>query len=376
MPPAALVPAQVIRDDPSQVTELTAKGNLVAIVTDGTAVLGLGNIGPQAALPVMEGKAVLFQSLAGVEAFPICVAAADPDEIVAIIEAISPSFGGINLEDISAPRCFEIEEKLRQRLDLPVMHDDQHGTAIVVTAALLNAARLRGNTIEDLHITINGAGSAGTAVARLLLAQGVRDLVLCDRSGAIFEGRTEHMDASKEAIAGITNRERRCGPLAEVITGSDVFIGLSAPGTLTPEMIESMADKPIIFALANPNPEISPADAYAAGALVVATGRSDYPNQVNNSLAFPGAFRGALDVRARGFNDEMKLAAAHAIASLVTDEQLAPNNVIPNALDLRVPPRVAAAVARAAMDTGMARIVIEPEIIEARCKHRVTELVR
>ncbi len=371
LPPAALIPAQVIRDDPSQVTELTSKGNLVAIVTDGSAVLGLGNIGAQAALPVMEGKAVLFQSLAGVEAFPICLAAHDVDEIVSIVEAISPSFGGINLEDISAPRCFEIEAKLRQRLDLPVFHDDQHGTAIVVLAALINAAKLRGNELSELRITINGAGAAGIAVTKLLLALGVGDIVLCDRSGAVTMARADRMDSSKVEIAAVTNCEKRSGSLADVIVGSDVFIGLSAPGTLTQDMVRSMAPNPIVFALANPTPEITPTEAYGAGALVVATGRSDFPNQVNNSLAFPGVFRGALDVRARGFNDEMKLAAAYAIAGLVEEDQLSAHNVIPGALDLRVPPLVAAAVARAAMETGMARITVDPRDIEKRCNDLV-----
>ncbi len=371
VPPAALVPAQAIRERPEAVNELTSKGNLVAIVTDGTAVLGLGNIGPQAALPVMEGKAVLFQSLAGVEAFPICLAATDPDEIVSIVEAISPSFGGINLEDIAAPRCFEIEEKLSQRLDLPVFHDDQHGTAIIVTAALINAAKLRGSKLADLRIVINGSGAAGIAVGKLLLAIGVGDLIMCDRAGAIVEGRVEHMDDSKREISRITNREQRSGKLADVVPGCDVIIGLSAAGAFTPEMIRSMAPRAIVFALANPNPEISPADAMAAGALCVATGRSDYPNQVNNSLAFPGVFRGALDVRARGFNNEMKIAAAEAIASLVTDQELSAQNIIPGALDLRVPPRVAGAVARAAIATGMARLEIDPAVVEARC----TELV-
>ena len=371
MPPSALVPAQVIRDDPSQVSELTAKGNLVAIVTDGTAVLGLGNIGPQAGLPVMEGKAVLFQSLAGVEAFPICVAETDVDEIVNIVEAISPSFGGINLEDISAPRCFEIEAKLRERLDMPVFHDDQHGTAIVVVAALINAARLRGNELSDLRIVMNGAGAAGIAVARLLIAIGIGDIVICDRAGAIYEGRPGPMDESKLEIARISNRDARTGTLADVIAGADVFIGVSAAGVVSPEMVKSMAPNPIVLALANPTPEITPTEAYGAGALVVCTGRSDYPNQVNNSLAFPGCFRGALDVRARGFNDEMKLAAAKAIAELVTDDKLSPHNVIPGALDLRVPPRVAAAVAKAAIETGIARVKIEPEAVESRCRELV-----
>ncbi len=373
VPPAALVPAQAIKDDPAQVTELTAKGNLVAIVTDGSAVLGLGDIGPQAALPVMEGKAVLFQSLAGVEAFPICLAARDPDEIVRIVHAISPSFGGINLEDISAPRCFEIEDKLRRILDMPVFHDDQHGTAIVVAAGLLNALKLRGCTMGDVRIAINGAGAAGVAVTKLLLALGVGDVVLSDRAGAIYQGRTGRMDASKEEIAGLTNKERRQGTLAEVIEGCDIFVGLSAGGALTPEMVRSMAPDPIVFALANPVPEITPDLAKEAGALAVGTGRSDFPNQVNNSLAFPGVLRGALDVKARGVNDEMKIAAATAIADLVAPEELAPDFLIPDSLDLRVPPKVAAAVAKAAIDTGLARAALDPREVEARCRDLVYE---
>ena len=371
--PRALVPAHVIRDDVSRVTELTAKGNLVGIVTDGSAVLGLGDIGPQAALPVMEGKAVLFQTLAGVEAFPICLAAREPDEIVRIVTAISPSLGGINLEDISAPRCFEIEDKLRAALDMPVFHDDQHGTAIVVIAGLINAARLRGCEIADMKLVINGAGAAGIAVAKLLHALGAAEIILCDRSGAIYRGRSEHMDASKRAIAEITNRDGKSGSLAEVIAGAEVFIGLSAPGTLTPEMVQSMAPNPIIFALANPTPEIMPDLARKAGAFAIATGRSDYPNQINNSLAFPGVFRGALDVRARQVSDDMKIAAARAIADLVTPEQLSPEFLIPDSLDLRVPPRVAAAVARSAQETGLARETIDPAEIEARCRDLVYE---
>jgi malate dehydrogenase (oxaloacetate-decarboxylating) len=376
VPPAALVPAHVIRDEPSQVTELTSKGNLVAIVTDGSAVLGLGNIGAQAALPVMEGKAVLFRSLAGVEAFPICLAARDPDEIVRIVKNISPSFGGINLEDISAPRCFEIERRLREELDMPVFHDDQHGTAIIVSAALLNACKLRGSDLGDLRLTINGGGAAGVAVAKLLLALGAGDIVVCDRAGAIYEGRMEHMDFSKIEIAQLTNRDRRTGQLAEVIRDSDVFIGLSAGGALTPEMIRSMAPNPIVFALANPVPEISPDLAKEAGALAVATGRSDYPNQVNNSLAFPGVFRGALDVKARGVNDDMKIAAAHAIANLVGPSELSADYLIPDSLDLRVPPAVAAAVAKAAIETGLARCPVDPKEIESRCRDLVYEGAR
>ena len=373
VPPAALVPAYVIRDDPSQVMELTSKGNLVAIVTDGTAVLGLGDIGPQAALPVMEGKAVIFRSMAGVEAFPICLAARDPDEIVEIVAAISPSFGGINLEDISAPRCFEVERKLRERLDMPVFHDDQHGTAIIVSAALLNACKLRGSPLSSVRITVNGGGAAGIAVTKLLISLGAGDVVICDRAGAVYEGRKAHMDFSKREIASMTNKEKRTGQLADVITGSDIFIGLSVGGALTPEMIKSMAPNPIVLALANPVPEISPDLARTAGALAVATGRSDYPNQVNNSLAFPGVFRGALDVRAREVNDEMKIAAAHAIAELVSEDELSAEYIIPDSIDLRVPPRVAAAVARAAIETGVAQVPAEPREIEVRCRDLVYE---
>ena len=373
VPPAAYIPAKIIRDNPSEVTNLTSKGNLVAIVTDGSAVLGLGDIGPQASLPVMEGKAVLFRSLAGVEAFPICLMSRDVDDIVDIVASISPSFGGINLEDIAAPRCFEIERKLRERLAMPVFHDDQHGTAIVVSAGVLNALKLRQTPIADARITINGAGAAGVAVAKLLLAFGAGDVILCDRAGAIYDGRTANMDDSKREIARLTNRDRHQGWLGEVLRDADIFIGLSAPGVLTSEMIRGMAASPIVFALANPTPEIHPDEARAAGALAVATGRSDFPNQINNSLAFPGVFRGALDIEARTVNDEMKIAAAKAIATLVTNQELTPDYLIPDSLDLRVPPRVAAAVARAGIETGVARLTVDPATIEARARDLVYE---
>jgi malate dehydrogenase (oxaloacetate-decarboxylating) len=371
VPPAALAPAVEIRNNPMSVYDLTVKDNLVAIVTDGTAVLGLGDIGPEAALPVMEGKAVLFQTLAGVEAFPICISERDPDKIVEIIANISPSFGGINLEDISAPRCFDIEAKLKERLDMPVFHDDQHGTAVVVTAALLNALRLRGSSLENTQVAINGAGAAGIAVAKLLLSSGIGDIVMCDRAGAIHKGRDAGMNRSKEEIARLTNREGVKGALCDAVAGADVFIGLSAPGALTGDDIRRMNDKPIIFALANPTPEILPEAAHAAGALVVATGRSDFPNQVNNSLAFPGIFRGALDAKARDINDAMKVAAAQAIANLVGDDELAADYVVPEALDLRVPPAVAAAVARAAVETGVNRVAIDPADVEQRTRDRI-----
>ncbi|MCC6792136.1 MAG: NADP-dependent malic enzyme, partial [Thermomicrobiales bacterium] len=305
LPPAALVPAAEIRENPLSVYDLTVKENLVAIVTDGSAVLGLGDIGPQAALPVMEGKAVLFQSLAGVEAFPICLSERDPGRIVDIIAAISPSFGGVNLEDISAPRCFEIEAALKERVNLPVFHDDQHGTAIVVLAGLINALKLRGTPLSEVKVVINGAGSAGIAVAKLLLLVGVADVILCDRKGAIYRGRPNGENRTKEELARLTNRDQVKGDLATAIQGTDVFVGVSAAGALTQDMIRSMAPSPVIFALANPEPEILPDEAREAGALVVATGRSDFPNQVNNSLAFPGVFRGALDAKARDINEEM-----------------------------------------------------------------------
>ncbi len=373
LPPAALVPAAEVREDPMRVYDLTVKDNLVAIVTDGSAVLGLGDIGPQAALPVMEGKAVLFQSLAGVEAFPICLAERDPARIVDIVAAIAPSFGGINLEDIAAPRCFEIEAALKERLDLPVFHDDQHGTAIVVLAGLLNALRLRGTALEDARVVVNGAGSAGVAVAKLLLLVGVADLIMCDTHGAVYRGRPKGMNRIKEEIARLTNKEQVRGSLCEALRGADVFIGVSSAGCLTPDMIRAMAPDPIIFALANPEPEILPDQAREAGAFVVATGRSDFPNQVNNSLAFPGVFRGALDAKARDINEAMKIAAAHAIADLVDPKELSRDFVIPEALDLRVPPAVAAAVARAAAETGSARVEVDPEEVAARTRELLYE---
>ena len=376
LPPAALAPVDEIRLNREAVYDLTVKSNLVAIVTDGSAVLGLGDIGPQAALPVMEGKAVLFQSLGAVEAFPICIAERDPQRIVDIVAAIAPSFGGINLEDISAPRCFEIEAALKEQLDLPVFHDDQHGTAVVVLAALINAFRLRGTPLSEAKIVINGAGAAGIATAKLLLVYGVGDLILCDRLGPIYREREAGMNRYKMEIARLTNKAGARASLAEALEGADVFIGLSSPDILTPEMIRSMAPNPIIFALANPDPEIHPDLALEAGALAVATGRSDFPNQVNNSLAFPGIFRGALDVQARDINDAMKLAAAEAIAALVPERELSPRFIIPDSLDLKVPPAVAAAVARAAIETGVARVTVDPEEIAARTRELLYEDTR
>ena len=373
LPPMDSVPATVIRDNPEAVYEYTAKGNLVAIVTDGSAVLGLGNIGAGAGLPVMEGKAVLFNTFAGVEAFPICVDTQDVDEIVEIVTRLAPTFGGVNLEDISAPRCFEIERRLREVLDIPVFHDDQHGTAVVVLAGVLNALKLTGRRIEEVKAVINGAGAGGIAVAKMLLRAGLQDLILCDSKGIIYEGRQVGMNWIKEEMARVTNRERLKGTLADAMKGRDLFIGLSVAGVVSQDMVRSMAPEPIIFALANPVPEIMPDEAYAAGAAVVATGRSDLPNQVNNSLAFPGIFRGALDTRAREINEEMKIAAAHAIAGFIKDDELERDYIIPSGLDFRVPPAVAAAVARAAMETGVARVQVDPDQVAEHTRRFIYE---
>jgi len=333
----------------------TRRSNLVAVITDGTAVLGLGDIGPEAGMPVMEGKCVLFKTFGNVDAFPLCIRSKDVDTIVNTIKLIAGSFGGINLEDISAPRCFEIERRLREELDIPVFHDDQHGTAIVTVAAMLNALKICKKDIEDIEVIVNGSGAAGIAVTRLLMSMGMKKVILCDTKGAIYKGR-DNLNAEKAMMAEISNLEMKKGTLRDVIKGADVFIGLSGPGMVDEDMVRSMAKDPIIFAMANPIPEIMPDAALAAGAKVVGTGRSDFPNQINNVLAFPGIFRGALDVRARDINDEMKIAAAKAIASLVSDEELCPEYIIPAPFDKRVGPAVAEAVAEAARRTGVARI--------------------
>ncbi len=360
--PGVAVPVREIIKSPLRVWEYTSKGNLVAVITDGSAVLGLGNIGPEAALPVMEGKCVLFKTLAGIEAIPICLGTQDTEEIIAIVKSLEPSLGGVNLEDIAAPRCFEIERRLRVETDIPIFHDDQHGTAVVVLVALLNALRLTGRDIGAVKVTLNGAGAAGIAVTRLLMKAGVRDVILCDTHGVLHPGR-DHMNPEKEAVARVTNPGGVKGTLQEALRGRDLFIGLSGPNLVTPEMVRGMAPRPIIFALANPVPEIAPEAALLAGAAVVGTGRSDYKNQINNAIAFPGIFRGALDVAARNINDEMKIAAAHALADLIPDYELSADYIMPRALDFRGAPEVAAAVARAAMETGEARRRVDPRLI-------------
>ncbi|MCM8900006.1 NAD-dependent malic enzyme [Caldicoprobacter algeriensis] len=353
--PGVAQPCLAIQKDVNLSYEYTRRWNLVAVVTDGSAVLGLGDIGPEAGMPVMEGKCVLFKLFADVDAFPICIRSKDVDEIVNTIKLISGSFGGINLEDISAPRCFEIERRLKAECDIPVFHDDQHGTAVVTLAALINALKIVGKNMKDISVVVNGAGAAGIAVTRLLMAVGLKNIILCDRMGAIYEGR-EGLNAEKAEMAKHTNPERKKGSLKDVIAGADVFIGLSAAGMLTKEMVKSMARDPVVFAMANPVPEIMPDEAKEAGARVVGTGRSDFANQINNVLAFPGIFRGALDVRARDINEEMKIAAAYAIASLVSDDELNEEYIIPAPFDKRVGEAVAQAVARAARESGVARI--------------------
>ena len=353
--PGVAQPCIEIQKNPDLSYTLTGRGNTVAVITDGSAVLGLGDIGPEAGMPVMEGKCVLFKSFGGVNAIPLCVRTQDVDEFVNTVTLLAGSFGGINLEDISAPRCFEIEKRLKETCDIPIFHDDQHGTAIVVLSALINALKVVGKKMEDIKVVTSGAGAAGIAIIKLLISMGLKNVIMCDRTGAIYEGR-ENLNPAKEEIAAITNRSLEKGSLQDVIRGADVFIGVSSPGTVTPEMVASMAPDPILFPMANPTPEIMPDAAKAAGAAVVGTGRSDFPNQINNVLAFPGIFRGALDVRASDINDEMKLAAAFALADLVSPEELSPDYIIVPAFDPRVGPAVAKAVAEAAKNTGVARI--------------------
>ena len=353
--PGVAAPCLEIQKDVDKSYDLTRRANLVAVVTDGTAVLGLGDIGPEAGMPVMEGKCALFKAFGDVDAIPLCVRTKDVDEIVKTVSLLAGSFGGVNLEDIAAPRCFEIEKKLKECCDIPIFHDDQHGTAVVVLAALFNALKLTGKKMEDLRVVTSGAGAAGIAIIKLLIANGLKDVILCDRQGAIYKGR-ENLNAIKEEMAEITNLECRKGTLEEVIKGADVFIGVSAPGCLTEEMVKSMAPNPILFPMANPTPEIMPDLAKKAGAAIIGTGRSDFPNQINNVLAFPGIFRGALDVRASCINEEMKIAAANALAYLISDEELNDEYILPKAFDPRVRDTVAVAVAKAAKDTGVARI--------------------
>ena len=354
--PGVAQPCLEIQKDVDKSYDLTRRWNMCLVVTDGSAVLGLGNIGPEAGMPVMEGKCVLFKAFGDVDAFPLCIKSNDVDEIVNTIYLISGSFGGVNLEDISAPRCFEIEKKLKEKCDIPIFHDDQHGTAIITLAGLTNALKVVGKKKEDVRIVMNGAGAAAISIARLLLTAGFKDITLCDRKGAIYEGRPEGMNPIKEEMAKVTNLAKKSGSLAEMLVGADVFIGVSAPGAVTTEMVKTMNKDAVVFACANPTPEIFPDDAKAGGAKVVSTGRSDFPNQINNVLAFPGIFRGAFDVRAKEINDEMKLAASEALANLITDEELSPEYIIPKAFDKRVGPAVAKAVAEAANRTGVARI--------------------
>lgn len=354
--PGVAQPCLEIQKDVNKSYELTRRWNMCLVVTDGSAVLGLGNIEPEAGMPVMEGKCVLFKAFGDVDAFPLCIKSNDVDEIVNTIYMISGSFGGVNLEDISAPRCFEIEKKLKEKCDIPIFHDDQHGTAIITLAGLTNALKVVGKKKEDVHVVMNGAGAAAISIARLLLTAGFKNITLCDRKGAIYEGRPEGMNPVKDEMSKVTNLDKKAGSLADMLVGADVFIGVSAPGAVTTEMVKTMNKDAIVFACANPTPEIFPDDAKAGGAKVVSTGRSDFPNQINNVLAFPGIFRGAFDVRAKEINDEMKLAASEALANLIADEELSPEYIIPKAFDKRVGPAVAKAVAEAAKRTGVARI--------------------
>lgn len=353
--PGVATPCLEIQKDINKSYELTRRWNTVAVVTDGTAVLGLGDIGPEAGMPVMEGKCALFKAFGDVDAIPLCIRSKEVDDIVNTVALLQGSFGGVNLEDISAPRCFEIEQKLKERCDIPIFHDDQHGTAVITLAGMMNALKVVGKDLKDVKIVTSGAGAAGIAIIRLLMAMGLKNVIMTDRKGAIYEGR-DGLNPIKEEMAKITNFDHVSGTLAEVIKGADVFIGVSVPGTLTQDMVRSMAKDPIIFACANPTPEIFPDEAKAAGVAVVSTGRSDFPNQVNNVLCFPGIFRGALDVRASDINDQMKIAAAKAIASLVSDEELNADYILPKAFDPRIKDRVAEEVAKAARESGVARI--------------------
>mgnify|MGYP004674015181 FL=1 len=353
--PGVAQPCLEIQKDVDKSYDLTRRSNLVAVVTDGTAVLGLGDIGPEAGMPVMEGKCALFKKFGDVDAIPLCVRSKEVDDIVKTVALLAGSFGGVNLEDISAPRCFEIERKLKEISDIPIFHDDQHGTAVVTLAAMLNALKLTGKKLDEITVVTSGAGAAGIAIIRLLMAMGLKNVILCDRKGAIYEGR-EGLNKEKEEMAKISNFDKKSGTLADVLVGADVFIGVSAPGCVTQDMVRSMAPNAILFPMANPVPEIMPDLAKEAGAAVVGTGRSDFANQINNVLAFPGIFRGALDVRAKDINDAMKIAAAKAIAGIITEEELSPDYIIPSALDTRVAPAVAAAVAQAARDSGVARL--------------------
>ena len=369
--PGVAEPCLEINKDYNALYDYTSKGNYVAVVTNGSAVLGLGNIGAAAGLPVMEGKSILFKTFAGVDAFPICVDSKDPDKIVETVKLIESTFGGINLEDIKAPECFEIEDKLKKVCNIPVFHDDQHGTAVVTLAAMINALKIVNKKFEDLKVIINGAGAAGTAIAKLLVSRGVKNIIVCDRKGAISKDR-ENLSAAKKDLAEVTNSSMIKGELKDVLKEADVFIGVSALGVITPEMIKTMGKDPLIFAMANPKPEIYPDEAKAAGARVVGTGRSDFPNQINNVLAFPGIFRGALDVRASKINEEMKIAAACAIADIITDKELNEDYVIPDAFDSRIAPKVAYYVAKAAIESGVARRTdITPEMVEEHTKKLV-----
>ena len=354
--PGVAQPCLEIQKDINKSYELTRRWNTVAVVTDGTAVLGLGDIGPEAGMPVMEGKCVLFKAFGDVDAVPLCIRSKDVDEIVNTVALLAGSFGGINLEDIAAPRCFEIEKKLKERCDIPIFHDDQHGTAVISLAALMNALKVVGKDISEIKLVVNGAGAAAVAITKLLVSAGLKNVILCDRNGAIYEGRSENMNPVKEEMARLTNRELKKGTLSDVIKGADAFIGVSAPGVLTTEMVKTMANDAIIFACANPVPEIFPDEAKAGGARVIATGRSDYPNQVNNVLAFPAIFRGALDCRASDINDAMKIAAARALAGLISEEELSADYILPKAFDKRVKDAVAGAVTEAARESGVARI--------------------